>query len=707
MITDYLLSERYQVGDVIGQGTMSVVLRGRDTRLGRDVAIKVLRDDLVGDARYVARFRHEAANASMVNHPALLAVYDTGETKGAGGTVPFIVMQYVAGQTLQDTLAAQGRFEPGRAVAIAITIAAALDFSHRHGVVHRNISPRKVMLAQDDADNAADAGNDQVTVMDFGIARAVTDDAGPPTRATVGQAEYLSPEHARGEPIDARSDVYSVGCILYEMLTGQPPFTGTTAEGVAAQHVRSAPRPPSRLVPGLDPELDVIVATALNKRPLDRYQSAAALHQALTSIAARVSGDGPASRPAEPVMMPSGASAPLLAPTGLMVVHDDDHEPAGPRRWNRLAGFAAIAVVCAAILAGAVWLTAAVVTAEPTHSRVAVPDLSGKTVDEATAIIHDKGLSLGSVTRIESNQDSADKVLVQRPSGLTQVDPKTVINVQVGRGVTLATVPNLVGSTTDDARKFVAQAHLQYAEQQQPSADVDKGRVLAQDVGPQTEVSPDSTVTVTVGTGTAMVAVPDSVVGKTVVEATRILQEARLEVVQQDADGTEPAGQVIGLDHPSGQEVPEGTPVTLSVSNNSLMVVPDLQGQTPDEAAGNLQRVGWAGDTGTLSTKGEPAPANRVGRVVNQDPASGTVVHKTGTPIQVGVGVRQITVPNVVGKNRDTATDLLRKAGATKVDIVSGGQAPRGQAGRVTAQSVPPNALVGADAPIVITIYNG
>ncbi len=244
-MTGYLFGDRYQVGDTLGFGGMSEVHRGRDLRLGRDVAVKVLRADLARDPSFQARFRREAQNAASLNHPAIVAVYDTGETAGETGPVPYIVMEYVDGDTLRDVLKQEGPLPPRRAMEIVADVCAALDFSHRHGIVHRDVKPANIML------NRAGA----VKVMDFGIARAVSDGQATmtATSAVIGTAQYLSPEQARGESVDARSDVYATGCVLYELLTGQPPFTGDSPVAIAYQHVREAPRPPSEVHPGCPP----------------------------------------------------------------------------------------------------------------------------------------------------------------------------------------------------------------------------------------------------------------------------------------------------------------------------------------------------------------------------------------------------------------------------------------------------------------------
>src|ERR1700712_3437029 len=269
---------------------MSVVLRGRDLRLDREVAIKVLRGDLVGDDLSEARFRREARNSSSLNHPAIVGVFDTGETggdtgsAGDGGGTPFIVMEYVDGRTLRELIARDGAMAPRRAAEIAADVCAALDFSHRHGIVHRDVAPRNILLTTAGA----------VKVMDFGVARPMVDRTGAPvSSATPRGAQYLSPEQARGEPVDARSDVYAMGCVLFEMLTGEPPFTADSAVEVAQRHVRDVPSPPSARNPAVGAGLDEIVLTALQKDPLDRYQTAAAMRSALARVLIQLSRSGP------------------------------------------------------------------------------------------------------------------------------------------------------------------------------------------------------------------------------------------------------------------------------------------------------------------------------------------------------------------------------------------------------------------------------
>jgi serine/threonine-protein kinase len=284
-----LLGGRYQVGELLGYGGMAEVHRGRDLRLGRDVAIKMLRTDLARDDTFQLRFRREAQNAAALNHPAIVAVYDTGEERGSSGeTLPYIVMEFVNGRTLKEVLAVEGRLMPRRALEITAEICSALEFSHRHQIIHRDIKPGNVMMTQ----------TGQIKVMDFGIARALSGGGSTMTQtsAVIGTAQYLSPEQARGESVDARSDVYATGCVLYELLCGQPPFVGDSPVSVAYQHVREDAKPPSILNRDVPPPVDAVVLKALAKNPLNRYQSAGEMRADVLRAAA--------GRPvyAEPVM---------------------------------------------------------------------------------------------------------------------------------------------------------------------------------------------------------------------------------------------------------------------------------------------------------------------------------------------------------------------------------------------------------------------
>ena len=339
MSSPRLLSNRYEIGDTLGYGGMSEVHRGRDIRLGRDVAVKVLRADLARDPTFQLRFRREAQNAAALNHPAIVAVYDTGETESENGPLPYIVMEYVDGRTLRDIVKSEGPLSPRRAMEVMADASAALDFSHRHGIVHRDVKPANIMITRSGA----------VKVMDFGIARALADGqaAVTQTAAVIGTAQYLSPEQARGESVDARSDVYAAGCVLFELLTSEPPFTGDSPVAVAYQHVREDPRKPSDVNQTVPASLDAVVLKALSKNPANRYQSAAEMRADLVRV---LSGQ----RPKAPMVMSEEERTAMMAsppssstevfspgrhrtevrPTGGMPAVDDE-EPRVPRQlWQ-------------------------------------------------------------------------------------------------------------------------------------------------------------------------------------------------------------------------------------------------------------------------------------------------------------------------------------------------------------------------------------
>ncbi len=345
------LGDRYELGGLLGRGGMADVRVGRDLRLGRTVAVKQLRTDLSADDTFQARFRKEAQSSAALNHPSIVAVYDTGESINAHGAhVPYIVMEYVEGQTLRDILrgAEDGRkILPERALSISADVLSALDYSHRSGIIHRDIKPANVMVTP--------AG--LVKVMDFGIARAIADTSSAMTQtaAVIGTAQYLSPEQARGETVDARSDIYSAGCLLFELLTGRPPFVGESPVSVAYQHVREAPKAPSQLNPDVSESVDRIVAKSLAKRVEDRYQSAADMRKDIDRVlaggeieaAAATTTVGGAATAVVPAVAAAAATRP--EPGARRAVADEDDE-AQNRWWMAVVGLLLVVAAIIAIL---------------------------------------------------------------------------------------------------------------------------------------------------------------------------------------------------------------------------------------------------------------------------------------------------------------------------------------------------------------------
>src|SRR4051812_34020604 len=365
-----LLGRRYELGGLLGHGGMAEVYRAADTRLGRDVAIKVLRSDLARDPSFLARFRREAQSAASLNHPMIVAVYDTGQDNSVTPPLPYIVMEYIRGKTLREVLQSEGRLTPQRATEIVADVCSALDYSHRAGIIHRDIKPGNVMLT----------GEGAVKVMDFGIARAVaaTTSTVTATAAVMGTAQYLSPEQARGESVDARSDLYSTGVLFYELLTGRPPFTGDSPVAIAYQHVREDPAPPSTSEPDLPPDLDAVVLKALAKNPDNRYQSAQEMREDLERA---LSGN-------------RVLATPLLRDP----ITDTARRPVQPIRRRSLL-YALLALLVVAALVGAALLARGLLAGPQT---VSVPDLANENREAAIARLEDARLQPGAITDRES-----------------------------------------------------------------------------------------------------------------------------------------------------------------------------------------------------------------------------------------------------------------------------------------------------------------
>ncbi|MCV2491236.1 Stk1 family PASTA domain-containing Ser/Thr kinase [Geodermatophilus sp. YIM 151500] len=491
MTTPQVLGERYEIGGVLGRGGMAEVHRGRDLRLGREVAVKVLRSDLARDPSFQVRFRREAQASASLNHPSIVAVYDTGEDRTSTGATPYIVMEYVEGETLRDVLRREGRLSAERAMRVSADVCGALDFSHRNGIVHRDVKPGNVMITPQSA----------VKVMDFGIARAVSDSAATmtSTAAVIGTAQYLSPEQARGEGVDARSDVYSVGCMLYELVTGAPPFTGDSPVAVAYQHVREDPKLPSSINPEIPAELDAILLKAMSKNPANRYQSAADMRNDLLRALAGQRVE------ATPVMNDEDKTTILAATPGSYGYGRDeawDDEDAERRRRRRL--FAVLAVVGVLLVAGVVALALSLrgePGTEAAAQQVTVPDVVNQEQAAAVAAIEEAGLRVGEVTP-EASDAPVGVVVGSTPAGGARVEEGSTVALRVSGGPNTLTVPNVIGLTADGARANLQAAGFtgSISTEQVPSLD-DAGRVVEVEPGEGSQASPDTAFTLRISTG--------------------------------------------------------------------------------------------------------------------------------------------------------------------------------------------------------------
>jgi serine/threonine-protein kinase len=628
MTTPQVLGERYEIGGVLGRGGMAEVHRGRDLRLGREVAVKVLRQDLARDPSFQVRFRREAQAAASLNHPAIVAVYDTGEDRTTTGATPYIVMEYVEGQTLRDVLRGEGVLPPERAMSLAADICAALDFSHRNGIVHRDVKPGNVMLTPEGA----------VKVMDFGIARAVSDSAATmtSTAAVIGTAQYLSPEQARGEGVDARSDVYSLGCLLYELVTGAPPFTGDSPVAVAYQHVREDPRLPSSINPAIPPELDAILLKAMSKNPANRYQSAAEMrHDLLRALAGqRVE--------ATPVMNDAEKTT-ILGATPGYGDEDWDDDAARKRRRNRVVALVAAALLLiGSVVAVALLLNSDDDEAPPAVAQVAVPTLVGLQQAEAETALTDAGLEVGEVTTSTTDDDAAvGTVLESTPASGAQVDEGTAVGLVVGVGPDTVAVPPVVDLDVDRARTTLENAGFTSVDTEQVDSLAPEGQVVEVDPEEGSEVDPGTRITLSVSDGDAEL---PAVTGQQQDAAAEALRSAGFtNVSTEEVDSDQPVGTVVGSSPAAGSQATADTRITLQVSRGPAEPEPvDVPDVVDDQRAAAEAQLRAAGFTVVVTEVPASDPGD-VGVVLSQDP---TGEAPAGATITLTVGVAPPASPS-------------------------------------------------------------
>ncbi|BCJ53185.1 serine/threonine protein kinase [Actinoplanes sp. NBRC 14428] len=593
-----LLGGRYQVGELLGYGGMAEVHRGRDLRLGRDVAIKMLRSDLARDATFQERFRREAQNSAALNHPAIVAVYDTGEeTSSTGERQPFIVMEFVNGRTLKEVLAAEQRLQTRKALEIIADICAALEFSHRHGIIHRDIKPGNVMITQ----------NGQVKVMDFGIARALASGATTMTQtsAVIGTAQYLSPEQARGESVDARSDVYAAGCVLFELLVGHPPFVGDSPVSVAYQHVREDPKAPSDIVREVPPDVDAIVLKALAKNPINRYQSAQEMRaDALRAVSGRPVMATPVMTEAETMAMTGGPMR--QAPTATTrAIPAGARGPVGPPPQERRTSSWVMAVLAAlgvlAVIALGIGLALANNkddTPDPVK-QAAVPKVTNLSEKDARDRLTAAGFSKVVLGTPEETQDCKDTVKSQSPQPNETVPVDRTITLVMCQSPETSRVPTgLVGGSEDAARDALAARGLKINVDRVDNI-ADEGDVVSvEDEGKV--VDRGTTITVKVSRGN-LHEIPDVTGQPFEVAKARLEDRGFTNIVREESNQDGVPGTVVEQTPGPKQQRSSSTKITLTVI---AAEVPDPDGSGTPDPGGTTTPPGSEGGTGGTGVGG-------------------------------------------------------------------------------------------------------
>jgi serine/threonine-protein kinase len=555
---------------------MAEVHAGHDTRLGRTVAIKMLRSDLARDPTFLARFRREAQSAAGLNHPAIVAVYDSGEdedTESGGATValPYIVMEYVEGRTLREILNETMVMEPDEAARVTEGVLDALSYSHRMGIVHRDIKPANVMLTP--------AGS--VKVMDFGIARAMADTAATmtQTQSVIGTAQYLSPEQAQGNPVDARSDLYSTGCLLYELLTGRTPFVGDSPVSIAYQHVGQAPQPPSVYQPALSSDLDAVVLHSLVKDRDGRYQDAGQFRSDLAaarkgqpiSSAARASAAGAvvgaAALAGDPTMAMAQSEPTQIVRTQGDLQHNTaslpaiGHDPAGdpPKRHKGTYALLTIGVLAVLVLLG---LGGKALFGGPAATPLAtVPKVISLTQDVAEASLKSAGF-VPRVANLTSTEEKG-KVIDQSPTAGERHPRNSIVTITVSSGPGDAVVPDVTGFNLNSAQDEIKAVGLTIGKVESvDDPKVDKGKVI--DTSPQANSTVPNGSAVTLRVSSGKVKVPN-VVGLPSADAQQALTDARLKFTTKLADSTQPVGTVVSETH-TGETVAFDTQIVLTIA---------------------------------------------------------------------------------------------------------------------------------------------
>ncbi|AWL87399.1 MULTISPECIES: Stk1 family PASTA domain-containing Ser/Thr kinase [Streptomyces] len=633
------LGGRYELGSVLGRGGMAEVYLAHDTRLGRTVAVKTLRADLARDPSFQARFRREAQSAASLNHPAIVAVYDTGEDYVDGVSIPYIVMEYVDGSTLRELLHSGRRLLPERTLEMTVGILQALEYSHRAQIVHRDIKPANVMLTR----------TGQVKVMDFGIARAMGDSGMTMTQtaAVIGTAQYLSPEQAKGEQVDARSDLYSTGCLLYELLAVRPPFVGDSPVAVAYQHVREEPQPPSNFDPEITPEMDAIVLKALTKDPDYRYQSADEMRAdieacldgqpvaATAAMGAAGYGGYDGYNPDQPTTAlrpadPNNAQTSMLPP-----VNPDDggygyDDRQGRRRQQKKSNTSTILLVVAGILVliGAILIGRVIFSDNGGDDQVKAPNLVGSTLEEAQTLASRTGVTVTKGAEEPCEQQEKGQICSQDPSADAMMDKDGTVTVVVSSGAPKVEVPNVLEKSEDGAREELEgkgfSVNVTTAE-----SEAAEGTVIKQNPKGGQKADEESEVTITIAKKTTD-PMPDVRTRQYDAAVAQLNQLGFTNVSRTDVDSDKPAGEVIEQTPAGPSNQAKDVQIVLKVSKGpaepeKVQIPGDLGGKSYQDAKGQLEGLGFVVQLAQGSVDKPDA------RVITSNPAPNTEAEKGST----------------------------------------------------------------------------
>jgi serine/threonine-protein kinase len=594
-LTGKLFGDRYWINKKIGSGGMAEVYEATDKVLSRKVALKILHPSFSQDENFITRFRREAKAAANLTHPNIVAVHDWGQEN----STYYIVMEYVTGKSLQDLIKESAPLPPRTAIDILNQVLNALSFAHKKGVIHRDVKPHNILITEEGL----------IKVTDFGIAQAkMSSEEEEPT--VMGTAYYVSPEQAQGLPASEASDIYSAGVVLFQMLTGDVPFKGKSAVDIAIKHVNDPPPDPRSLNPSVPPSLAEVIAKALAKDPLDRFQTADEMREALNRIERGLP-------PTEDISMEKTA---ILRPREFKV----------PRRYPWAFIIVALFLVLLLGSLGGFYLWQRALFA----NRVAVPSLVGESFERARQILQERGLNLRVGGRKFSNTTPKNYILEQDPEPGTKLKKGETVTVILSKGVAMIKVPDVVGLDEADAGSVLGNKGLSVGKiEREYSKDYAEGVVISQDPEAGTKVPKGSSVDLVISRGVETVLVPN-LISQSVDEATAALAQIGLKYkVKYEYDDIIPEGKVIRQNPLPGIEVEAGSLVEITVSKGSdKVIMPDVVGETEAAAKSELEGLGLSVEVTTTT-----APPADIGKVVDQDPPSGTEI-TIGSTVKIWIG---------------------------------------------------------------------